>query len=243
MQSIPKTPANIKSITQPRYYATLHEIEGIATITPDGVLFQADGATGPEGTISIDIHEPGLVLAGRCDLADAQREADLEAHPWYRAVQAVAERAKMALGEPSHSRIEKAVQIVLAGGVHLNDDGHSAVVASQSEPRKGYAVNGACPCADFGKAPSHLCKHRLAAHMQRRAMELAQPPSDEPTVPTYTPREVALVAQEALMLPEAPASVNTFIEVRGHRVQITLRDTDETRLLARLEAVLARYAA
>lgn len=229
--------------TPTRYYATLHEIEGIATITPDGVLFQANGATGPEGTISMDIHEPGLVLAGRCDLADAQREADREAHPWYRAVQTVAERAKMALGEASHSRIAKAVEIVLAGGVHLNDDGHSAVVASQSEPLKGYAVNGACPCPDFCKAPAQLCKHRIAAHMQRRALELAQPPSEAPEPPAYTPQEVALVAQEALMLPEAPASVNTFIEVRGHRVQITLRDTDEARLLARLEAVLARYAA
>lgn len=229
--------------TPTRYYATLHEIEGIATITPDGVLFQANGATGPEGTISIDIHEPGLVLAGRCDLADAQRDADLEAHPWYRAVQAVADRAKVALGEASHGRIAKAVEIVLSGGVHLNDDGHSAVVASQSEPRKNYAVNGACPCPDFNNgAPTQLCKHRIAVYIQRRALELAQPPSEAPEPPAYTPQEVALVAQEALMLPEAPASVNTFIEIMGHRVQITLRDTDETRLLARLEAVLARYA-
>lgn len=226
--------------TQPRYYATYCDLEGIATITPDGVFFQADGAAEGQGGIILPTDCPDLLLAGRCDLADAQREADMEQHPWYRAVQAVAERAKVALGEASHTRIAKAVEIVLSGGVWLNDD-HTAVVASQSEPLKGYSVNGACPCKDFERAPSHLCKHRLAAHMQRRALELAQPPSAEPDVPTYTPQEVALVAQEACVLPEAPASVNCYIMVAGVRTQITLRDTDETRLLARLEAVLAKY--
>jgi hypothetical protein len=42
-------------------------------------------------------------------------------------------------------------------------------------------------------------------------------------------------------LPEAPASVNCHLLIEGRQVQITLRDTDETRLLARLTAVLAQY--
>jgi hypothetical protein len=42
-------------------------------------------------------------------------------------------------------------------------------------------------------------------------------------------------------LPEAPASVNVHLTISGRDVQLTLRDTDETRLLARLQAVLAQY--
>ena len=42
-------------------------------------------------------------------------------------------------------------------------------------------------------------------------------------------------------LPEAPASVNCHITLAGRQVQVTLRDTDEARLLGRLEALLSRY--
>lgn len=42
-------------------------------------------------------------------------------------------------------------------------------------------------------------------------------------------------------LPEAPASVNVRVRISGRECQLTLRDTDETRLLARLEAVLTRF--
>jgi hypothetical protein len=42
-------------------------------------------------------------------------------------------------------------------------------------------------------------------------------------------------------LPEAPASVNCHIIIEGRQVQLTLRDADETQLLARLTAVLKQY--
>jgi hypothetical protein len=42
-------------------------------------------------------------------------------------------------------------------------------------------------------------------------------------------------------LPEAPASVNCHITLEGRQVQLTLRDTDETRLLERLAALLKQY--
>jgi hypothetical protein len=42
-------------------------------------------------------------------------------------------------------------------------------------------------------------------------------------------------------LPEAPASMNVYIELCGRKVQVTLRDSDETRLLVRLEALLQRF--
>ena len=42
---------------------------------------------------------------------------------------------------------------------------------------------------------------------------------------------------------EAPASVNAKLTIAGRDVQLTLRDYDEVRLLARLEEVLQRYPA
>jgi len=42
-------------------------------------------------------------------------------------------------------------------------------------------------------------------------------------------------------LPEAPASVNVHLTLSGRQVQLTLRDSDESRLLVRLEAVLQRF--
>jgi len=42
-------------------------------------------------------------------------------------------------------------------------------------------------------------------------------------------------------LPEAPASANVHVTVAGRKVQVTLRDSDEQRLLARVEALLQRF--
>ena len=42
-------------------------------------------------------------------------------------------------------------------------------------------------------------------------------------------------------LPEAPASCNVYVLIGGHKVQVTLRDTDEHRMLARLQALLQQY--
>ena len=53
------------------------------------------------------------------------------------------------------------------------------------------------------------------------------------------------VAQESVLaqpsLPEAPASANCHVMIAGRQVQVTLRDTDETRLLVRLTRLLAQY--
>jgi len=42
-------------------------------------------------------------------------------------------------------------------------------------------------------------------------------------------------------LPEAPASANCYVHIGQHRVQITLRDADESRLLERLSKILSAY--
>ena len=42
-------------------------------------------------------------------------------------------------------------------------------------------------------------------------------------------------------LPEARSSVNVHVDIGGRRVQVTLRDHDESRLLERLAVVLERF--
>ena len=96
-------------------------------------------------------------------------------------------------------------------------------------------VNGTCDCPDFARAPSSWCKHRIAAGIQRRAMQAVQGAPTSSTAP-------ALPAAAATHpLPEAPASANCHVMIAGRQVQVTLRDTDETRLLDRLTALLAQY--
>ena len=140
------------------------------------------------------------------------------------AVAAVAEKAHAKLPACT-GRIDAAVKMVLAGDVELLADG-TARVASRSDARKSYSVNGVCTCVDYGRAPGNLCAHRLAYGIMRRASELvpAQP------------------APPAVLLPEARVSVNVRISVHGHDAQVALRGETEDEVLARLEAVLTRYA-
>src|SRR6516165_5882751 len=87
---------------------------------------------------------------------------------WCATVQAIADRAKATLPE-SGGRIDAAVKMVLAGDVELLPDG-SARVQSQSNGQTRYwLVHGTCPCRDYEHAPSHLCKHTIAAGIAKRA--------------------------------------------------------------------------
>ena len=62
-----------------------------------------------------------------------------------------------------------------------------------------------------------------------------------PTPPNTPPETPAAPPSAPPPLPEAPASVNCHITIAGRQVQLTLRDSDEARLLERLQAVLALY--
>ena len=142
---------------------------------------------------------------------------------WRAAVAEIAAKAHAKLPE-CNGRVDSAVKIVLAGDVELISDG-TARVASQSNGTTTYhIVNGHCDCKDFAKAPHGFCKHRLSAAIARRAQELVKA-TPTPSHPTPAP------------LPEAPASVNIYLTVGGRQAQLTLRDSDEGRLLARLDAV------
>src|SRR5215468_551457 len=154
------------------------------------------------------------------------------------AVLQVADKAKAVLPDNA-SRIDKAIALTLNGLVEIVDG--KCRVASQTNGKTIYhQVNGTCTCQDFTqeKAPNGFCKHRLAHGLYRRAMELVQ--AQAPVVAAQ-PTVTAETVQSPVQHTEAPASVNFHTTIAGRQVQITLRDTDETRLLARLETLLQRF--
>jgi hypothetical protein len=176
---------------------------------------------------------------------------------WREAVAEIAERAKATLPQ-CNGRVEKAVAIVLAGEVELLEGGKAKVASQSNGTTKYFVVNGTCECRDFPKAPSGWCKHRIAAGMAKRATPLAKAkldagangqttPASQPeplAQPQASPAVTSAPLPEAptlLALPEAPASCNVYVELGGRKVQVTLRDSDEERLLSRLAALLRRF--
>jgi hypothetical protein len=154
---------------------------------------------------------------------------------WREAVAAVVEKAKAAL-PASNGRIDAAVKLVLAGDVELQPDG-MAKVASQSNGQTVYhVVNGECSCKDFPKAPQGFCKHRLGYAIAKRATMLAKQKLAQldGTANGHQPAEAPKTDALAISLPEAPASANVYVTLAGRKVQMTLRDSDEQRLLTRL---------
>jgi hypothetical protein len=166
---------------------------------------------------------------------------------WREAVAEIADKAKAKLPECS-GRVDSAIKIVLAGDVALQADG-TARVASQFHGSMAYqVVNGHCDCQDFAKAPHHLCQHRLSAAIVRRAHELTKQRLAQledvqhgTSQPPPEPSQVQPQSETVSALPEAPASANCHILMEGRQVHVTLRDTDETRLLTRLATLLRQY--
>jgi hypothetical protein len=156
--------------------------------------------------------------------------------------------ARQTLPQVMYERISCAVALVRNGKVLQRDDGHTWDVESSSKPEVTYSINGhGCQCEDAHyRAPQGRCKHVLATLLARKALalmrepcptsELPSPAADLQYVDSLTNHPPA-----AAPLPEAPASVNVHLTIAGRQVQLTLRDTDESKLLARLEAVLARF--
>ena len=161
------------------------------------------------------------------------------------AVEAVADRARAKLPE-LHTRVDKAVLLVLNGDVSINANGEGTV-ASQSNGHVVYAVGkgDGCSCKDHPKAVKGLCKHILSYRIFTRARALAREKlatldaeaSKTEPLPPVQPAPVVSPSTHS----EAPASVNCHILLEGRQVQVTLRDTDETRLLARLATLLQQY--
>jgi hypothetical protein len=152
------------------------------------------------------------------------------------AVHQVSQIAHAKLPESLHGRLERATALVLSGGVWVEEDGSTTHVRCTNG---FYTVNGHCPCPDHARALDGYCKHRLAKALYRRASEVLLEAA--PAVSTALDAAPAPSQPTQAPLPEAPASVNLHLEIEGRQVQLTLRDSDEGRLLARLEAVLQRF--
>src|SRR5262249_54909708 len=125
----------------------------------------------------------------------------------------------------ANGRVEKAEQLVLRGDVELMADG-KARVASQSQGQTTYHItNGTCDCPDFPRTPYGQCKHKIAAGNFLPA-----------AAQDGTKRDATAPA-----LPEAPASANVRLVIDGREVQVTLRDTSEGHLMARMARLLKAY--
>lgn len=118
---------------------------------------------------------------------------------WRTAVAMSATTARQALPQ-SHSRIEAATQLVLAGHVEINLD-RTAAVRSASQPDVTYTVDGSCPCQDFPCAPERTCKHTMARGMVLRAMQLAKELGSSTGLVTIAPERVQAPQEPAQAIP------------------------------------------
>jgi len=183
------------------------------------------------------------------DIDDSLAAANVAQQAWRHAVDEVTDRA-MAKLPHSASRIEKAVQIVLAGDVELLDNG-TARVRSQSNGVSQYlVVNGHCECLDFEQAPQGMCKHRISAAMQRRALALMpipqtpledppmeEPTEEEPSSPAYgiAPEHIVTIQGKRFVL---YAGLLALAHARGlQSLSATWTSNDGTLSLAQAVAV------
>ena len=183
----------------------------------------------------------------------------MSASTFRQTVAAVAARAKAILPAAVNGRVESAVALVLAHDVLVLDNG-TVEVGSASDPLKVHVLTGAtCDCADFPRAPASWCKHRLAHAIYTRVHQemAARSTPEETETEVLLPEEMEVFpdndsegdpepqpsapAPAPAPLPEARSSVNVHVTIAGRDCQLTLRDHDEHSLLARLEAILARY--
>ena len=167
-------------------------------------------------------------------------------------------QARSTLDETLHERLSAATALVKDGRVFQTATG---VWEVDSVSREGltYRPNGTCSCEDHHFNKPRYCKHQLGAFLAMRVQALMRPPA-APVVPELVepwpdndpePAPPAVETEPpapshpagTAALPEARSSANVRIQVCGHDVQITLRDHDESTLLARLTTLLAQYPA
>lgn len=88
-----------------------------------------------------------------------------------------------------------------------------------------------------------VCLYKKGATEVLRRLQQCPTPPASPTHTRHTPcTRQAAPPGPAPAPPDAPASVQVLLELFGRQGYLTLRDTDEHRLLARLETVLTRVS-
>jgi len=140
---------------------------------PEQGFIAFDAPAQPEATDTLDLEEDTLATA----------------QAWNTILMDVYARACCALPEVGE-RLEKALEIVQAGGVTITAEPHTYLVTSGTDSEKRYRVNAECPCADYAHGPGKWCKHKLAVALYIRTIqqcsqktareETAPPPSAAP---------------------------------------------------------------
>ena len=123
------------------------------------------------------------------------------------AVQHVAALAQAKLPPTLHDRLARALALVEAGEVWLEDDGvHGAVRGADGTA--WYHVNASCSCEDAQfRAFQHLCTHRLGVGLLRRASDLMHQggsvPDDAPAgkAAAVTQPQLCSIGREAIERP------------------------------------------
>ena len=101
-------------------------------------------------------------------------------------------------------------------------------------------------CSRGERGDSLIDCNRLSAAIVRRAQELTKAKLEAATAQQNSSSTLSIEqpqSEAVSTLPEAPASANVHVTLAGRKVQVTLRDSDEQRLLARLEKLLQRFPA
>jgi len=127
---------------------------------------------------------------------------------WAEAIARTSEDVCAKMPAAMHSRLERGTALVRDGRVWIEDDGHTCLVQSQDEGR-WYVVNGACECADYPKAPEHVCKHRAARGIYLKALKLMW---------EGLPAPATVVSEETAPAPD-PAETEVPLHVPAHYVQ------------------------
>ncbi len=139
--------------------------------------------------------------------------------------QALIRAASAYEGHADHARLAKAVEIAKAHGITFNEDGTATVQGS----RHSHHVNGTCDCADT-QFHGTYCKHFMAVELTKMAQNhlkahYAHYPQEQPT-----PWQCA----------QAPSSCTIRWEVDGIALMLTMRNSSDQHLFARLGTVLPR---
>ena len=138
------------------------------------------------------------------------------------------EVGRMQITHPEREgEIARAHALILHGMVLPSADDPTTGQVLSSDMQRTYSVNGTCDCTagQHGKGCKHVHAWRLYKYIERKLEGQSPAVEPAPSAPLY----------------EAPSSANCHILLEGRQVQLTLRDTDEARLLQRLQAVLKQY--
>lgn len=141
------------------------------------------------------------------------------------------------LNEPPYAgeRLLQAADLVLAGSVTLNGNGHATVKSGshtyQIDPQEG------CTCADSRNRSKH-CKHTIAVELLKRAQALLNGQSNGTEPSPNEPRDTS--QPTAWECAQAPSSCTLKWHLSGIELLLTLRAANDDALFSRIKRILPK---